>query len=102
MPNRYQNTPIIKSDVTGSQYYVNNVYPDIPVVDGDSYIITTIGDRLDILANNFYGDVSFWWVIASANALSGDSLYIEPGTQLRIPVDIKSVFDEYRQFNLNR
>lgn len=102
MPNRYQNIPLSKADATGSQYYQNNVYPDVQVVDGDSYVITTVGDRLDILANDFYGDVSFWWVIASANALTGDSLYIEPGTQLRIPVDVKSTFDEYRQFNLNR
>ncbi len=69
---RYQNIQVAKSSVSGSQYYLNNVYPDIPLTNEDNYVITTLGDRLDLLAFDFYGDTSFWWVIASANALPGD------------------------------
>lgn len=102
MPYRYQNTKIQKSDYSSDQMYSNNVYPDIPVINGDNYVITTLGDRLDILAKQFYGDESFWWIIASANSLPGDSLCPPPGIQLRIPADSQKVFDQYRQFNANR
>ena len=42
-----------------------------------------MGDRLDQLANQFYGDVNFWWYIAKANGLK--FMTLPPGTRLRIP-----------------
>ena len=99
---RYQNIQQTKYEATGSQYYVNNIYPDIPLSNEDNYVITVLGDRLDLLAFDFYGDTSFWWVIASANALPGDSLYLEPGTQLRIPVDISGILNQYKLVNATR
>ena len=102
MSYRYQNIEYIKYQATGSQYYVNNIYPDIPLSNDDNYVITVLGDRLDLLSFDFYGDTSFWWVIASANALSGDSLYVEPGTQLRIPVDLSGILNEYKLVNATR
>jgi hypothetical protein len=99
---RYQNIQVAKSSVSGSQYYLNNIYPDIPLTNEDNYVITTLGDRLDLLAFDFYGDTSFWWVIASANSLPGDSLYLEPGTQLRIPVDLSGIISNYKLVNTIR
>jgi hypothetical protein len=99
---RYQNIQVTKLQATGSQYYLNNVYPDVPYSNDDNYVITVLGDRLDLLAFDFYGDTSFWWVIASANALSGDSLYVEPGMQLRIPVDLSGILNEYKLVNATR
>lgn len=99
MFNRYQNILISKVNDIGSQYHTNNIYPDIPVNDNDDYVITTLGDRLDLLAQTIYGDVDFWWIIASANSLTGDSLYPPIGIQLRIPTDIISIISEYRQIN---
>jgi hypothetical protein len=83
----------------GKKYFVNNIYPDIPYKDTDQYLITTLGDRLDLLAYNIYKDESLWWIIASANSLSGDSLVPEPGTQLRIPTDIQSIINNYNAIN---
>ena len=51
----------------------------------DTYIETTSIDRLDIIANEFYNNAAFWWVIAAANGLGKGSLVIPPGTVLRIP-----------------
>ena len=102
MSYRYQNIQQTKYEATGSQYYVNNIYPDVPYSNEDNYVITVLGDRLDLLAFDFYGDTSFWWVIASANALPGDSLYLEPGTQLRIPVDISGILNQYKLTNATR
>jgi hypothetical protein len=102
MPYRYQNTQITKVNNVGEQYYLNTIYPDIPITEDDNYVITVSGDRLDILANNFYGNTDYWWIIATANSLPGDSLYIEPGTQLRIPTNIQSIVNLYRITNSKR
>ena len=99
MPNRYQTIRNVKLGSTGSLYYTNNVYPDIPATDQDYYVITTLGDRLDLLAYDFYQDSSLWWVIASANALPGDSIFPPIGVQLRIPVNIDSIILNYKSVN---
>lgn len=96
---RYQNIKVVKNKQEGNQYYTNNIYPQIPLSNDDNYVITVLGDRLDLLAFDFYGDTSYWWVIASANSLPGDSLYLEPGSQIRIPVDLSSILNQYRYEN---
>jgi hypothetical protein len=98
---RYENILETK-DNTGERYYRNNIYPDIEASQTDLYVITVLGDRLDLLAFNFYGDESLWWVIASANSLPGDSLYLEPGAQIRIPSNVPGVINEYKSANINR
>jgi len=99
---RYQSIQVKKNSQRGSEFYSNNIYPDIPLSNDDNYIIAVLGDRLDLVALDFYGDTSFWWVIASANALSGDSLYIEPGMQIRIPSDLSAVLNDYKLVNTTR
>ena len=99
MASRYQTIKTTKLDVTGSLYYVTNVYPTIAPTDGDYYVITTIEDRLDLLAYDFYQDSSLWWVIASANALPGDSIYPPVGVQLRIPTNLQSILNTYNRVN---
>lgn len=102
MINRYQSINTTRQNVTGSEYYLNNVYPEIPQTEDDDYVIAVLGDRMDLLANDFYGDPSLWWVIASANSLPGDSLYLEPGTQIRVPNNVLEVLNQYNQTNLLR
>jgi len=99
MINRYQSISTTKNSLTAPSFYVNAIYPDIPLSDNDSYVITTLGDRLDLMALDFYGDIGYWWVIASANALPGDSLFPPIGMQLRLPVDLQSIISNYNQVN---
>jgi hypothetical protein len=101
MPNRYISIQTTKNQ-EGRKYYVNNIYPDILPTGNDIYVITTLGDRLDLLAYQYYKDTSLWWIIASANALPGDSLSPPVGIQLRIPSDIQSILGTYGQINRNR
>jgi len=99
---RYQKMKITKStgiETLGNRYYVNNIYPDIPVSDTDLYVITVLGDRLDLMAQDMYGDSSLWWILSSANNLPGDSLVPPIGQQLRIPSDIQSVINNYDSVN---
>ena len=42
-----------------------------------------MGDRLDMLAHQFYGDVSLWWYIAKANNLN--SINVPAGKSVVIP-----------------
>jgi hypothetical protein len=89
---RYENSKIKKSNVkrgkSNPQTYnitsqSSTVYSSIPEIDGDIYVITQYGDRLDHLANQYYGNINLWWYIAKANGLS--FITLPPGTRLRIP-----------------
>ena len=83
---RYRNIPV--RILEGREYRKNALYPDIPVSENDYYVISTVGDRFDILAQQFYNDVNLWWIIAAANPnVRRDTLFITPGLQLRIPID---------------
>lgn len=96
---RYNNN-IIYKNVKGKQYYKGKIYPDIPFSDTDDYIIATIGDRLDLIAYNYYNDASLWWVISVANNhITKGSLFPSPGVQLRVPTDINSVMQLFDQIN---
>ena len=70
--NRYQKIKKIRNEnqfvgTIGDQYYRTNYYPEIPPLETDIYVETEFGDRLDLLANRFYGDVTLYWIIATAN-----------------------------------
>jgi hypothetical protein len=102
MINRYQNIQATRNSLRGLQFYVNAIYPDIPITNNDSYVITTLGDRLDLMALDFYGDTGYWVFIASANALPGDSLFPPVGMQLRLPADLSAILNEYKSVNTVR
>lgn len=99
MASRYQTIPVTRVHGTGSLYYQTNLYPTIQPTDTDYYVITTVEDRLDLLAYDFYQDSDLWWVIASANALPGDSMYPPVGIQLRIPTNLQTVLSNYKLEN---
>ena len=97
--NRYKNIPLfINPD--NKRYYAESKYPEVVLSNNDIYVITNSGDRLDILAQQFYGDSSLYWIISSANpTLSFSSLYAPVGTQLRIPNNVSEVLAAYRTLN---
>ena len=49
------------------------------------------GERLDYLSGIYYGDSSFWWVLAAASGI-GYALQVPPGTVIRIPTSLSEVF----------
>ena len=51
----------------------------------DTYIQTITIERLDTLADRFYGDATLWWVIAAANGIGKGTLRVPRGIKLRIP-----------------
>lgn len=85
----------------GSSYYKTTFYPEIPLSEDDIYIITDFGDILDLLANQFYKDISLYWIIVAANPNKMDfgSISISPGTQLRVPISINDIITSYNNLN---
>ena len=103
--NRYQKIRKIRNEnefvgTLGDLYYRTTYYPEIEPQESDIYVETEFGDRLDLLANQFYGDVTLYWIISAANpnSLNFGSIYPPVGTQLRIPVDINGIVSKYNRF----
>lgn len=81
-------------------YIGSKFYPNIPLSINDIYVITTVGDRLDLLAYTYYQDSTLWWIIAVANNnITRGSLFPVPGTQLRIPLNVIEVLNFINEFN---
>jgi hypothetical protein len=96
---RYDQNIIYKT-IDNKPYYKGKIYPDIPFLDTDDYLITTVGDRLDSLAFSYYKDPELWWVISVANNhITNGSLFPLPGTQLRVPTDINNVLRLFNEIN---
>ena len=93
--------PIIKKISSRGSYYKYLKYPEVPLSFNDIYIITKGEDRLDLLAEQFYKDISLWWIIAIANPgiIKRDSFFVPIGVQLRIPSDTQSVIDDFNRIN---
>ena len=95
---RYEEVPN-KIDENGRRVVRATLYPPIPRKDTDIYVHTTPGDRLDLLAYQYYGNVNMWWLIAEANAVGKGTFTITPGTLLRIPKQYEDVLMEYARLN---
>ena len=85
----------------GKRYYQPIKYPNIPLSSNDIYILTTVGDRLDSLANQFYNDVRLWWIIANVNPqiIKRDSYSLKPNLEVRIPSNITQILKSFEQIN---
>ena len=101
--NRY-NSIQLKKDSEGKRYIRSVVYPSIPETLDDIYVETEYGDRVDILAHQFYNDASLWWIITTANPgkLRRDSYVCQAGLQIRIPIDPNPIIDEFERINRDR
>lgn len=83
---RYQYNNVINDD-NGKRVIETVLFPIIPRNETDIYIYSVNGDRLDLLADEYYQDSTLWIVLASVNKLGHGSLAIPPGIQLRIPAN---------------
>lgn len=98
MANRYNAAGTTK--INGKQVYKNIKYPEVPLNENDIYVYTTLGDRLDLLAKQFYQDPTLWWIISIANNnVPQNSLIITPGLQIRIPSNPSTVLSQFNLLN---
>ena len=98
MINRYESIPTTTNE-TNKRVTRFVLYPPIPRDVSDIYLMTTPGDRLDLIAYKYYGDVGYWWIIAEANAIGKGSMTIPVGMQLRVPTQISQIIRDYENLN---
>jgi hypothetical protein len=75
---RHYETPILRNPNATARAYVPSTTH-----------VWTYGDRLYNLANTFYGDVRYWWIIAWYNGVPTEA-HLEPGDTIEIPINIES------------
>lgn len=95
--NRYPKTSSDKR-FDGKRVQLTTMYPAIPIMANDIYIIATETDFLDSLAQKYYRDPTLWWVISRANGIAG-TLKAPTGKQLRIPSNIQSILANFFSIN---
>lgn len=73
----------------------------VPKSDADLYHVVQHSEvnRLDIIANNYYGNPAYYWILALANGFI-DPFIVNEGTMIRIP-DLLTVNDATNKI-LNR
>ena len=79
----------ILSDNKRRRYFKPLKYPPIPLDIDDIYVITTAGDRLDLLAKEYYGDMHYWYYIAKVNNIN--TITVDAGLKLRLPQIIPGI-----------
>lgn len=110
MSYRYGNSRIInntkKIESDNNVKYVRRLetvfYPQFDDVE-QRQILSQEGDRLDLLAKEYYGDENFWFVIAMANNLGKGSLNVPAGLILKIPfyADEAGIFGLFDGYNIS-
>ena len=95
---RYDNQKIFR-DENGTRYLNRIQYPTIPLRDSDILVKGLFGQRIENLANKFYGNVEFWWIIARANEMKNGSMYLVPGKEYRIPQNVSFILREFEELN---
>ena len=95
---RYKNTKVEKTKLSSKYYdrrgnvltYNTTIYKDVPEKNSDTYLLAQDGDRLDNLANQFYGNSHLWWFLARVNNLK--TMNVPAGTSLRVPASVEDAF----------
>lgn len=106
---RYQYSEVIKSRIKfeqgaekeGLRTFETTLMPKIPESEEDIYIYTREGDRLDLLAQEYYNNSEYWWILAQANNIKG-SWVLEPGKRFRIPPSVDEVLELLQLYNQSR
>ena len=98
--NRYSSTTAI-TDETGKRRRSTSLFPLVSPTTSDILIRTTSVERLDKLAQRFYGDATAWPVIAAANSSLKGTLVVPINTRLRIPAS-SQVQQFLNDLNINR
>ena len=84
---RYKSTLTNESTENKNLKYNTTIYEEVPERNDDVFLVSQTGDRLDLLANQYYGSPAYWWIIANANNIHDGKLGLKDGTILRIPAN---------------
>ena len=91
----------VKNKITDQKYLTARL-PKIAPSDSDRYIIAREGDRLDLLAQEFYQDSNKWWILALTNNLGKGDLLVPAGKQIYIPGNINFISENLLEAEQDR
>lgn len=80
---RLRYAPLVLVD--GYEFWDLLVLEGIPVQPDETQYVVKMTDRIDLLANTFYGDPVLWWVLAVANNMEILPTDLKFGVTLRVP-----------------
>jgi nucleoid-associated protein YgaU len=82
---RYIDSLRVVNTQAGKRYYTT-VIPVDPKQERIQYEYKArIGDRWDTIAFKYLGNAALWYVVANANNALNGSIFIKPGTIIKIP-----------------
>lgn len=100
---RYGSTPVIRNPALGEPAHYGTFdlpeqlrgYATVDWLSNQSYLehVWAVGDRMDKLANKYFGDDEYWWIIALVNGVTLP-LGVPVGTVLKIPSDVAPVLEK--------
>lgn len=82
---KYKETLRVARTESGKRFYTTVIPEDITVTDAAREHVARVGERWDTLAHRYYGRASLWYRIAAANGSADGSMFIKPGTVIKIP-----------------
>ena len=91
---RYNSTTITVDKRRRFRVYKPTMYPSIPMKDSDTFIAPVVGQKLENIANEYYGDGSLWWIIAKANNINDSTVISNTLKRVRIPTEIQEVLQK--------
>ena len=82
-----RNSTLEEASFNGSLYSFFDIanYPVLEAQDDDRYHTVVRTDRIDLLANLFYGDPRLWWILAIANNWDQPMTSLHPGDLILVP-----------------
>jgi len=93
-------SPIKKDNSRGPRRFQTTKYPEVPLSESDIYVYANVGDIFDSLAQQYYDNSSYWWIISIANNnLRQDSYFLPLNQQIRIPQEIGPILSAFNQLN---
>ena len=84
---RYSQTPTTTQTLADGRtvtYLRRRFVPDATALPNITWHEVTAVDRLDMLANRYYGNSQLWWMIVDANGVSDPEELLVPGRLIRI------------------
>lgn len=85
---RYINDITIKRTDTGKRCYTSAIPADPTQEQVEYNYKARIGDRWDTIAYKYLGSATLWYVVANANNGLNGSIFIKPGTVIKIPESV--------------
>jgi nucleoid-associated protein YgaU len=93
---RYEKYSKVITATQGKRRYSTMYYPVPERKTTDIYVIARNNDRLDLMAQEYYGDPRKWVIIAKANKLHAGTIRVPPNKRIRIPFPL----DGGEEFNI--